>query len=60
MIILAHRLAAVRDCNRIIGMQEGRIVEDGSHHDLLAAPASLYGRLWRLQTEHVASQEVAA
>jgi len=43
-------LAAVRDCNRIIGMMDGRIVESGSHHELLAKPEGLYKRLWALQT----------
>ena len=59
VVIIAHRLAAVRDCDRIIAMQDGRIVEDGSHTELLASPTSLYGRLWRLQSSH-AADEVAA
>ncbi|MBH0619035.1 hypothetical protein I3A86_23190, partial [Salmonella enterica] len=42
-------LAAVRDCHRIIAVQDGSIVEDGSHNELLALPTSLYGRLWRIQ-----------
>ncbi len=49
VIIIAHRLAAVRDCDRIIAVQDGNIVEDGSHNELLALPTSLYGRLWRIQ-----------
>jgi subfamily B ATP-binding cassette protein HlyB/CyaB len=52
VIIIAHRLAAVRTCDRIIAIQEGRIVEEGSHKELVARPASLYGRLWRLQSDH--------
>ncbi|TXM94259.1 type I secretion system permease/ATPase [Methylobacterium sp. WL116] len=60
VVIIAHRLAAVRGCDRIIAMQDGRIVEDGSHADLLAHPTSLYGRLWRLQSSHGSGQEVAA
>jgi subfamily B ATP-binding cassette protein HlyB/CyaB len=51
VIVIAHRLAAVRPCTRIIGMQEGRIVEQGSHAELLAKPGGLYARLWSLQTE---------
>ena len=35
VFIIAHRLAAVRDCDVIIGMIDGRIVEAGSHDDLL-------------------------
>ncbi len=49
VIIIAHRLAAVRGCDRIIAVQDGSIVEDGSHSELLSLPTSLYGRLWRIQ-----------
>jgi ATP-binding cassette, subfamily B, bacterial HlyB/CyaB len=52
VIIIAHRLAAVRGCDRIIAMQEGRIVEDGTHQELLTRPGSVYGRLWRMQSEN--------
>ena len=51
VIIIAHRLAAVRICNRIIGMADGRIVEQGTHDELLARPNGLYARLWSLQND---------
>jgi len=51
VIIIAHRLAAVRGCNRILGMVDGRIVEAGSHEELLKRPNGLYARLWALQSE---------
>ena len=50
VIIIAHRLATVRHCNRIIGMTEGRIIEEGSHDTLLARENGLYAHLWKLQT----------
>jgi ATP-binding cassette, subfamily B, bacterial HlyB/CyaB len=50
VIIIAHRLAAVRGCNRIIGMVDGRIVEAGSHDELVSNPKGLYARLWAFQT----------
>jgi subfamily B ATP-binding cassette protein HlyB/CyaB len=50
VIIIAHRLAAVRHCDRIIGMSEGRIVEAGAHDDLLKQGTGLYAHLWSLQT----------
>jgi subfamily B ATP-binding cassette protein HlyB/CyaB len=50
-IIIAHRLAAVRGCHRIIGIADGRVVEIGTHADLLARPGGLYNHLWSLQNE---------
>ena len=47
-IIIAHRLATVKKADRIIVMDEGRIVATGSHADLLAA-GGLYARLAKLQ-----------
>lgn len=53
VIIIAHRLAAVRRCDRIIGMSDGRIVEMGTHAELLALEGGLYAHLWRLQSNQV-------
>ncbi|RCS21569.1 type I secretion system permease/ATPase [Phyllobacterium salinisoli] len=50
VIIIAHRLATVRHCNRIIGMKDGRIAEAGTHDELLDRPEGLYAHLWQLQT----------
>ncbi|KQT65870.1 peptidase C39 [Aureimonas sp. Leaf460] len=50
VVIIAHRLAAVRHCNRIIGMKDGRIVEAGSHDELLKIPNGLYAKLWAIQS----------
>ena len=51
VIIIAHRLAAVRTCNRIIGMTDGRIVEVGTHAELVRKPGGLYAYLWGLQSQ---------
>jgi subfamily B ATP-binding cassette protein HlyB/CyaB len=51
VIIIAHRLQAVRRCSRIIGMEDGRIVEIGSHDELIAHAGGLYARLWALQND---------
>ncbi|MGV1760835.1 type I secretion system permease/ATPase [Rhizobium sp. A22-96] len=53
VIIIAHRLAAVRPCNRIISMADGRIVEIGSHEELVRRPGGLYAHLWALQTDQL-------
>jgi subfamily B ATP-binding cassette protein HlyB/CyaB len=51
VIIIAHRLSAVRDANRIIVMDRGQIVEAGTHVELLHTVAGHYSRLYRLQHE---------
>jgi ATP-binding cassette subfamily B protein len=53
-IVIAHRLATVRAANRIIVMDQGRIVEEGNH-DSLNALGGLYARLARLQFEGLAA-----
>jgi ATP-binding cassette, subfamily B, bacterial len=53
-IVIAHRLATVRAADRIIVMDQGRIVEEGSH-DSLNAQGGLYARLARLQFEGLAA-----
>ena len=47
-LVIAHRLATVLSCDRIMVMDQGRIVEQGTHASLVAANG-LYARLARLQ-----------
>jgi subfamily B ATP-binding cassette protein HlyB/CyaB len=49
VLIIAHRLSAVRDANRIIVMERGQIVETGTHAELLENETGHYSRLYRLQ-----------
>jgi ATP-binding cassette subfamily B protein len=49
VLIVAHRLSTVRDADVICVMHQGRVVEQGTHHELLAQNGR-YSALWRAQT----------
>jgi ATP-binding cassette subfamily B protein len=51
-LVIAHRLATVLSCDRIMVMEQGKIVEQGTHASLVAANG-LYARLARLQFEGI-------
>jgi subfamily B ATP-binding cassette protein MsbA len=53
VMVIAHRLATVRNADRIVVVHEGRIAEVGSHDELLAREG-VYRRLYALQMEGVA------
>ncbi len=48
MLIIAHRLATGRNCDMIIVLDKGEIIEQGSHEELLAMERTYY-RLWQMQ-----------
>ncbi len=49
VFVIAHRLSAVRHSHRIIVLDKGKIVEAGSHDQLLDRPHGLYAYLWQMQ-----------
>lgn len=48
MLIVAHRLATIKNCDNIIVMDQGKIVEQGSHNELIAKEGKYY-QLWEMQ-----------
>jgi len=48
-LVVAHRLSTVRRLDRILVFEHGRIVEDGSHGELLRRPGGVYRRLFETQ-----------
>jgi subfamily B ATP-binding cassette protein MsbA len=48
-IVIAHRLATIKKADRIVVMDQGKIVEKGTHESLLAKSKGTYQRLYELQ-----------
>ena len=55
-LVIAHRLSTVRDADTILVMEDGRMVESGTHRQLLAAKGR-YAELWSLQQEDESETE---
>ncbi len=49
-IVIAHRLSTIRRADRIIVIDDSKIIEDGSHENLLQIKDGFYSRLWNIQT----------
>ena len=58
-LTIAHRLSTIVDADQILVMEQGRIVERGSHRALLAQNG-VYARLWAMQQKEVTDATVAA
>ncbi|MEO5365658.1 MAG: hypothetical protein H7831_04780 [Magnetococcus sp. WYHC-3] len=51
VFIIAHRLSALRQCHRLLVMEQGRLIERGTHEELLKLNG-WYARMWRKQSGH--------
>jgi len=51
-IMIAHRLSTVKDADKIIVLDSGKVVEEGTHDQLLADSESVYARMWHTQMSH--------
>ena len=51
MILVAHRLSTVKQADRIYVMEGGRIVEEGTHQELIKQ-GKRYRKLWQAQTDN--------
>lgn len=47
--MIAHRLSAVRDAQRILVLEQGEVAEDGTHAELVKRPQGRYARLHALK-----------
>jgi ATP-binding cassette subfamily B protein len=58
VLMIAHRLSTVVDADEIIVLEQGRVVERGSHQELLSRHGA-YARLWQLQQREDMDQRAA-
>jgi ATP-binding cassette subfamily B protein len=49
VLVIAHRLSTIAHMDRILVFDDGNVVEDGTHEQLLKNPRGLYARLWNMQ-----------
>ncbi len=54
LLVIAHRLSTIRDADQILFLEAGRVVERGSHAELMDRPASAYRRFVAIQTRGAA------
>jgi ABC-type multidrug transport system fused ATPase/permease subunit len=51
-LFIAHRLATIKDCDQILVLKNGKVVESGTHKELLQIPRGLYYSIWSSQQAH--------
>jgi len=55
-ITVAHRLSSVAHCDKILVLQKGRVVEQGTHAQLMRIPEGVYRNMWNIQN-HVVNEK---
>jgi len=48
-IVIAHRLSTIREMDRIIVIEDGKIIEDDTHKELINKEEGVYKKLWNIQ-----------
>ena len=57
-LIIAHRLSTVQKCDQIIVLKDGKIIERGTHDELLSDADGYYKKLWGFQAKGIGLKKV--
>ncbi|MFS4581505.1 peptidase domain-containing ABC transporter [Phaeobacter sp. C3_T13_0] len=57
VIVIAHRLSTVRDCDCIHVLEKGQVIESGTHDELISIPGGAYRNLWNLQKNELSAPD---
>ncbi len=57
-VYISHRLSSCRFCDRILVFDNGQLIQDGSHENLLETPDGKYSELWNAQAQYYAENKV--
>lgn len=56
-IVIAHRLSTIREMDRIVVIENGKIIEQGKHEELVKAQQGIYQKLWNIQVGGFATKQ---
>lgn len=56
-IVIAHRLSTIREMDRIVVIEDGKIIEQGKHEELVKAQQGIYQKLWNIQVGGFATND---